>query len=126
MVNEAVERLSELGYTCTEEDKEIIDGIISRLIISLISLCNVEFLPTVLEAVVVERACGEFLDEKTVMGEGESLVQGGILKELAIGDTKLSYDTSSSKSGEQRLQDFIGQMRGYGKEVVDRCRQMRW
>ncbi len=84
------------------------------------SIGNVSEIPSVLETVVIDRVCGEVLYTKYINNElPENLNVDSIVKQMSLGDTTVSYDTSQA---DNKVMFLIEALKNSGVGEMLRCR----
>ena len=60
-IESIIKRLGQLGYVATEEDRDIIEFELEKILNYVKNYCNITEIPEILEPRIVDRVSGEFL-----------------------------------------------------------------
>lgn len=121
-------RLLSLGYEATDNDTFALGFLQTKEENYVKHFCNIKEIPECLDPVIIDKICGEFLKQKSVMGsseeEGGSSVTAtdGVVKKITNGDTTVEYDTSSSATSGSTINDLTS---GYEENLI-RHRKLVW
>lgn len=122
-----IERLSQLGYTATEEDYVRIDYELESVTNYTLNYCNITEVPPIVEPKLIDRVCSYFLFYKKNSGSLENFNYDAVIKEIKEGDTTVKYAVGQGEdTPENRFDSFVKQLeRGYDKWLVP-FRRIRW
>lgn len=122
-----IERLSQLGYTATEEDYVRIDYELESVTNYTLNYCNITEVPPIVEPKLIDRVCSYFLFYKKNSGSLENFNYDAVIKEIKEGDTTVKYAVGQGgDTPENRFDSFVKQLeRGYDKWLVP-FRRIRW
>lgn len=126
MLEMVIERLKDFGYEATDADKASLVFVIAKVEQSVLNECNLLEIPEELKYIVVNMACGEFLQTKFSLGQldlGE-LDLDGALKSVTEGDVSVTLDNSFDDT--KKLQSLIGGLLATGKDELICFRKLRW
>lgn len=122
MFNDVVNRLYQLGYIVTDEDKDAIDYTISDTESYVKLFCNIETVPESLHYKLVNRVCGVFLMFKKNMGllSETNFNFEKAEKTIKLGDTSVTYAIGEGDmTPEGRFETAINAlMRDFDKNLV--------
>lgn len=124
MIETIKERLTSLGYTCTEEDTFALSFCIDKVNQHIKHFCNISEVPACLEAVQVDMVCGEFLMQKKAMGQLTGIQIEGVVKRLTEGDTTVEYAATTDR--EAVFNAYLDKMvHGHTSDLIAH-RKLRW
>lgn len=122
MYEDVVNRLYQLGYIATEEDRAAIDYTIADTESYVKLFCNIENVPESLHYKVVNRVCGVFLMFKKNMGllNQSNFDFEKAEKTIKLGDTSVTYAIGEGDmTPEGRFEAAINAlMRNFDKNLV--------
>ncbi len=122
MFNDVVNRLYQLGYIVTDEDKDAISYTISDTESYVKLFCNIETVPESLHYKLVNRVCGVFLMFKKNMGllSETNFNFEKAEKTIKLGDTSVTYAIGEGDmTPEGRFETAINAlMRDFDKNLV--------
>lgn len=120
--NDVVNRLAQLGYVATEDDRSAIEYTIADTESYVKLFCNIETVPESLHYKLVNRVCGVFLMFKKNMGLlGETNFNFEMAeKTIKLGDTSVTYAIGEGDmTPEGRFEEAIKTlMRDFDKNLV--------
>lgn len=122
-----IKRLGQLGYVTTEEDTDIIEFELEKILNYVKNYCNIAEIPEILDPRIVDRVVGEFLFYQKNSGNLTDFDYDTVIKEIKEGDTTLKYATGSDgDTPESRFDTFLNKLeRGFDKWCVP-YRRLRW
>lgn len=122
-----IKRLTQLGYVAKENDEEIIDFELEKILNYVMNYCNITEIPDILDPRIIDRVCGEFLFYQKDSGQLEGFDYDAVIKEIKEGDTTLKYATGADgDTAETRFDKFLNKLeRGFDKWLVPH-RKLRW
>ena len=126
--NTILEQLKTYGYTTPEgaDDTALITFIIAEVKQYIKHYCNVCEVPECLEYVIIDMACGKFLQLKKNTGQLTQIQLGGVLKAVRDGDTQVEYNVSYQVEPEAQFITFIDKLiNGHESELI-RHRRLCW
>ena len=126
MVQAVAERLVSFGCEPTDADCGTLAFSVKSAVNHVLNEINHTKVPDGLFEVVVDMACGEFMNTKFLTGQLEvnSLDLNGIVQSVNEGDTSVTFDTNGSD--EAKLKGLLAWLiQGKGCDLL--CyRKMRW
>ena len=124
MIETIKERLTSLGYTCTDEDTFALQFCIDKVTQYIKHFCNICEVPACLETVQVDMVCGEFLLAKKAMGQLTGIQIEGVVKRLTEGDTTVEYAATTDR--EATFNAYLDKMvHGHTSDLIAH-RKLRW
>lgn len=120
------ERLTSLGYVMQENDDKMIGYAIGNAEQSIKHFCNINFVPECLDYVLIDRACGEFLQLKKSFGQLNSIQVDPVLKAVQDGDTNVEYNVSYLADPEATFKEVVEKMRTSHEWELIRHRKVVW
>ena len=124
MIELVKQRLTSLGYTCTEADAFALQFCIDKVAQHIKHVCNIAEIPVCLEAAQVDMVCGEFLMQKKTMGQLTSIQIDGVVKRLTEGDTTVEYNATTDR--EATFNAYLEKMiHGHQSDLLAH-RKLRW
>lgn len=122
-----MDRLSQLGYTCSEADFDQIDFELKFVINYTLNYCNITEIPEIVEPRLIDRVCAFFLYYKKNSGSLNGFNYDTVIKSIKEGDTTITYAVGSGEdTPENRFDAFVRQLeRGYDKWITPH-RRIRW
>lgn len=126
-IESIIKRLGQLGYVATEEDRDIIEFELEKILNYVKNYCNITEIPEILEPRIVDRVSGEFLFYQKNSGNLTGFDYDAVIKEIKEGDTSLKYATGTDgDTPESRFDKFLNKMeRGFDKWICPH-RRLRW
>lgn len=126
-IESIIKRLGQLGYVATEEDCDIIEFELEKILNYVKNYCNITEIPEILEPRIVDRVSGEFLFYQKNSGNLTGFDYDAVIKEIKEGDTSLKYATGTDgDTPESRFDKFLNKMeRGFDKWICPH-RRLRW
>lgn len=125
--DDVIARLSQLGYTVTENDYDQLDFDISLTINYTMNYCNITEIPDIVEPRMIDRICSTFLFNKKNSGTMEGFDYDLAIKSIKEGDTTIHYVAGSGEdTPENRFDAMVKQLeRGYDKWITH-FRRLSW
>lgn len=120
------ERLTSLGYVMQENDDKMIGYAIGNAEQSIKHFCNICYVPECLDYVLIDRACGEFLQLKKSFGQLSSLQVEPVVKSVQDGDTNVEYNVSYLADPEASFKEVVEKMRNSHEWELVRHRRVVW
>lgn len=120
------ERLTSLGYVMQENDDKMIGYAIGNAEQSIKHFCNICYVPECLDYVLIDRACGEFLQLKKSFGQLSSLQVEPVVKSVQDGDTNVEYNVSYLADPEASFKEVVEKMRNSHELELVRHRRVVW
>ncbi len=124
VVSNILQQLENFKVEVNESDFYIVAFAIRNVDSEIKNTINVIVLPAELNNIFVQRVCGEVFHAKYLRSElPENLSEETIIKQMSLGDSTVSYDTSKS---ENKLLGLINYLRSYGKGELLCYRKLTW
>lgn len=122
-----IKRLGQLGYVATEEDTDIIEFELEKILNYVKNYCNITEIPEILDPRISDRVSGEFLFYQKNSGNLTGFDYDAVIKEIKEGDTTLKYaNGSDGDTPESRFDKFLNKLeRGFDKWITPH-RKLRW
>lgn len=125
-----VSRLSQLGYTATQDDVDQLDFEIQLVINYTLDYCNLtneEDIPELVYPKMIDRICSTFLFNKKNSGTMEEFDYEAAIKSIKEGDTTIHYVAGAGEdTPENRFDSMVKQLeRGYDKWITH-FRRLSW
>ena len=126
-VEDVMERLTQLGYVPSEEDRDQILFELNKIINYTKNYCNITEIPSILNLRIIDRVCADFLYYKKNSGSLEGFNYEPVIKSIKEGDTQIQYAVGQGEdTPENRFDAFVKQLeRGYDKWITP-WRKLRW
>lgn len=126
-VEDVIERLTQLGYVPSEEDRDQILFELNKIINYTKNYCNITEIPSILNLRIIDRVCADFLYYKKNSGSLEGFNYEPVIKSIKEGDTQIQYAVGQGEdTPENRFDAFVKQLeRGYDKWITP-WRKLRW
>lgn len=126
-VDDITKRLSQLGYTATQEDTEAITFEIIKSTNYTLNYCNIVKIPSVINPRLIDRVCGEFLYYKKNSGTLEGFDYDAVIKQIKEGDTSITYAVGQGEdTPENRFDNFIKSLKSDFDKWITPHRRLRW
>lgn len=127
-VAQVIDVLKLIGYSAvSDEEKTLIEYMKDVTEREILNQCNITEVPEELDMVVINRTCGAFLEAKSAVGTlATTLNIDMVAKKIVEGDTTVEFATSDSLTPQKALNNFIRNLKEYGKRDVAAFRKMRW
>lgn len=129
--DEIVMRLKFFKYTVKDEDVEIIEYLMKKVLNSINNITNQEYtqetIPTGLVELYIDKVVGEFLMQKKTTGELVGIDLSSVSKSMSVGKIKVEYAIDSQYSNPDKI--FIDRINYliYGRDnELYKYRRMRW
>jgi L-rhamnose isomerase len=126
ILTEVKSRLTQLGYTATDSDDNALNYLIAKVLEEIYAACNISEMPAdnSLKYVEIDMICGEFLQQKKLMGtiDGFDFSQG--LKALTEGDVSMTF--SDAETTEIKFDRMVNWLLTHGQEQLIAARRMKW
>lgn len=129
--DEIVMRLKFFKYTVKDEDVEIIEYLMEKVLNSINNITNQEYtqetIPTGLVELYIDKVVGEFLMLKKTTGELVGIDLSSVSKSMSVGKIKVEYAIDSQYSNPDKI--FIDRINYliYGRDnELYKYRRMRW
>lgn len=127
---DVIGRLSQLGYTATENDYDQLDFDIILTINYTLDYCNltdVTEIPELIYPRMIDRICATFLFNKKNSGTMEGFDYDAAIKSIKEGDTTIQYVAGQGEdTPENRFDSLVKQLeRGYDKWITH-FRRLQW
>ena len=122
-----INRLNQLGYTTTAEDKEQVEFELVKTLNYVKNFCNITTIPEVLDPRIIDRVCSDFLYYKKNSGSLNGFNYDAVIKQVKEGDTSITYAVGQGEdTPENRFDNFVKTMeRGFDKWLTPH-RRLRW
>ena len=126
-IENIIKRLGQLGYVVTEEDHDIIEFELDKILNYVKNYCNITEIPEILDPRIADRVAGEFLFYQKNSGNLTGFDYDAVIKEIKEGDTSLKYTNGSDDdTPESRFDKFLNTLeRGFDKWITPH-RKLRW
>lgn len=126
LIDDTKKLLEALGYELKIDDDVLLDFCIKFAQNRIKAECNITNIPEELNETASRIAAGEFLSTRKSMGmlDGLNVDLSGAVSQLKLGDTSVSFGSSSSP--EQRLDITISSLRDSNYPELLRYRRMAW
>lgn len=122
--------LAMLGYSATEADKPVLEYLIAKCRVELLTSINHKEVPEGLFYVLVDMVVGSFLHEKLAAGslEIEGLDFDQPAKSITQGDIKVDFAGASDGVGgaEARFRSKLDAMMHPPESILGAFRRLRW
>lgn len=129
--DEIVMRLKFFKYEVKDEDVEIIEYLMKKVLNSINNITNQEYtqetIPTGLVELYIDKVVGEFLMQKKTTGELVGIDLSSVSKSMSVGKIKVEYAIDSQYSNPDKI--FIDRINYliYGRDnELYKYRRMRW
>lgn len=122
MIENIKQRLYSLGVDVTEDDNDNIEFCLEKVIKHVKNGCSIAVIPKMLEQVVIDMVCGEFLKIKRKSFKSGDISK--ILKSITEGDTRIEY--YETQNDEQKMDTLIEHLLNFGKGDLINYRCIRW
>lgn len=129
--DEIVMRLKFFKYEVKDEDVEIIEYLMKKVLNSINNITNQEYtqetIPTGLVELYIDKVVGEFLILKKTTGELVGIDLSSVSKSMSVGKIKVEYAIDSQYSNPDKI--FIDRINYliYGRDnELYKYRRMRW
>lgn len=126
LIEDIKNRLEFFGYTLQEEDEFALGFVINTVKKSIKNFCNREDIPDELYEVLVNRVCGEFLNEKKGTGKLKDFDFAVAEKSIRIGDTTIDFAVNSNLSPEANFDRLLKILMTTGESDLVSFRKLRW
>ncbi len=124
LVAEILQYLENIKLDIYEVDFYIIAFAIKKVHSEIKNILNVSVIPTEVENIIIQRVCGEVLHTKYIRNElPENLSDETIIKNISLGDSTVSYDTSQS---ENKILSLINSLKRAGEGELLCYRKLTW
>ncbi len=124
LVCEILKKLEIINIETFEADEYIIAFAINKVHSAIKTLINTSVLPGEIKDIFIDRVCGEVLYTKYIRDElPENLSEENLIKQMSLGDTTVSYDTSQ---GENKLLSLIEYLKTSGAGELLCYRKLTW
>ena len=125
--SDVIEFLTEIGYTTTGADSELVDSLLSSVSSTIKNQCNISELPTDLDDVVKMRTCGAFLRIKSATSDLTTTFNVmPAYKKIIEGDVTIEMSIPDAISPQKALSDYIKSLEEYGIRDIAAYRKVRW
>lgn len=129
--DEIVMRLKFFKYEVKDEDVEIIEYLMKKVLNSINNITNQEYtqetIPTGLVELYIDKVVGEFLMQKKTTWELVGIDLSSVSKSMSVGKIKVEYAIDSQYSNPDKI--FIDRINYliYGRDnELYKYRRMRW
>lgn len=120
------ERLTSMGYECTDADTFAIQYTLSDVEQYIKHFCNISEVPACLEFAWIDMVCGKFLQTKKSMGQLTALQFEPLLRSIRDGDTTVEYNNSYMSDPETFFNNLMEKLiHGHDVELIAH-RKLRW
>lgn len=111
----------------SEETQEALEDALLRADQYIRNFCHVQDVPDGLRYVMVDMACGHFLQDLYNTGKLDELfgIESGVAS-LKIGDTQVSYNAGDASSPSVRVHAMISELLSGRKDELLRYRKVCW
>lgn len=125
-VETVVKRLSDFGYSATDNDKWLIAFCVQKVAEHITNTCNTPLIPDGLFFTAADRVCGEFLYSKNQTGtlEIETLDLGGIVTQIHEGDTTIQF--ANGASDQEKFNLLVNSLISKGEGDLVCYRKIKW
>jgi hypothetical protein len=126
-IESIIKRLGQLGYVATEEDRDIIEFELEKILNYVKNYCNITEIPEILEPRIVDRVSGEFLFYQKNSGNLTGFDYDAVIKEIKEGDTDIKYAIGQeADTPESRFDSMVKQLERGMDKWLTKFRRIRW
>lgn len=127
VLEDVVNRLTQLGYTPDESDYEHITFEMNKIFNYVMNYCNITTIPDILDYRITDRVCADFLSYKKNSGSLQGFNYDVVIKSIKEGDTQIQYAVGQGEdTPENRFDAFVKSLeRGFDKWCTPH-RRLRW
>lgn len=127
VLEDVVNRLTQLGYTPDESDYEHITFEMNKIFNYVKNYCNITTIPDILDYRMTDRVCADFLNYKKNSGSLQGFNYDVVIKSIKEGDTQIQYAVGQGEdTPENRFDAFVKSLeRGFDKWITPH-RRLRW
>lgn len=121
------DRLKGFGLDVVVDDSLTISFAMSKVKNHILSVCNVNIIPTQCEQIFVDMICGEVLNIKNQKGElADTLPDEASVKSIQLGDTNVTFAVDNSVTSEDRLKNLINYLLHNKEGDLISYRKVKW
>ena len=122
-----IDRLTQLGYTATEDDFPAIDFELNSVISYTLNYCNITTIPEIVEPKLIDRVCSQFLYYKKNSGSLNGFNYDNVIKSIKEGDTTITYSVGQGEdTPENRFDSFVKKLEQTYDKWITRHRCVKW
>lgn len=126
-VEEVKKRLVQLGIKDQEQDNDKINFYIEKVISYVLNFCNREDVPGIIEPIVLDKICSDFMIEQKNMGNISDFDYDSGIKTIKEGDTSITYGSENgSSTTETRFNDTMNYLQDNFNLWLLPHRRLRW
>lgn len=122
MLNIVIDRLAQLGYEASEDEKSSLDFLISKTDKFINGYCNIEEVPTDVMLEEADYICAEYLDTKSQSGQIVDNMGAKPVASITEGDTSVSYADSGKSASAVAKETALERL----KLALEPYKCMRW
>ncbi|MCD8159401.1 MAG: hypothetical protein LUD77_11130 [Clostridiales bacterium] len=126
MYERIVERLTNLGYSFDSDgDAGLLEEEMARGKEFVLSSCNLDLIPAVIEETYIDIVCGFFLRSKLYAGALTDEAGEKIVSRITEGDVTIEYAADKEVSTYERIDGLISHLLKKDAELVS-VRKIKW
>lgn len=125
MLDRIKQRLTSLGYQCTNEDDLAIQFVLEKATARFCHSCNIAELPVGVDAELIDAVCGEFLLAKKSMGTLKGIELEAVVKAISEGDTKVEFATGAN-GADDIFNAYMNKLMAIDPNIIARYRKLVW
>jgi hypothetical protein len=118
------ERLSQLGYVAQSSEDTALQFLMDKVTAEVKINCNVSAAPSDLDSAMVDRVCGEYLQQLLGIGKLTGYTFDATVKAITEGDSSFTF--ADDDSAETKFSKILMQMIDGLNDLEIAYRKLRW
>lgn len=117
-------RLTQLGYTPAADEDDTITYVAYAVEAKLKAQINRSTIPESLDYVRIDMTCGEFLQQKYLLGKLTAFDLDAAASTISEGDTTITFNKEDS--ADTKVGKMITWLLTHGESEIIACRRIKW